>query len=82
MAYDFGALTESQRHVLGCLAMHLDGGHHRATLRSLERLGLITARKEQLGGRLPVAITRYDVPPHVHIAWCYWCSEHVDDQEL
>ena len=31
-----------------------------------------------LGGGMPVAVKRYDVPTPVHMEWCAWCDEHVD----
>jgi hypothetical protein len=69
-------LTPRQQHVLGCIAMNEDGGHHPRTLRVLLDTGLIEASTETLGGRWPVRVTRYHTPLFVHLAYCAWASAH------
>ena len=74
------ALSPSQRAVLDAIAINEDGGHHPATLRALERRGLIEAYDVLLGGgtRMPIRVTRYRVPLAVHVAWAASCSEEVE----
>ena len=85
---DFDALTENQRHVLGCVAMGQDGGHARASLLSLEKRGLIAGEDVEMRGngrspidRIPMKVRRYYVPIPVRIQWCEWCSEHCEEVE-
>jgi hypothetical protein len=74
-AYDIiRTLPRRQQEVLGCVAIHDDGGHHPATLKALLAKGLIEAYQEDLGGRLSVPITRYRTPIFVHFAYCIWAS--------
>lgn len=77
-----GRLTEKQQYVLGCVAINDDGCHHPATLKKLERLGLIIGRDEHLGGRFPMTIRRYEMPLPIHIRWCDWCSRHPETWEI
>ena len=74
-------LTPHQQEVLGWIAMNEDGGHHPKTLQVLERLGLIVAEPQVLGGRLPVRVTRYSTPIFVHLAYCAWASTQVAQEE-
>jgi hypothetical protein len=81
-------LSNKQRHVLGMIAMNEDGGHPPRTILSLLKLNLIVAYKEQMVGkgksvvdRIPLTVTRYDVPTPVHIAWCEWCSKHHSEED-
>ena len=72
--------TERQRRVFEQIAIAQDVGHHPATLAVLERKGLITSKTENgRQGSLPVTIKRYHVPLPLHMQWCAWCSENVDD---
>ena len=74
-------LTAKQLDALGRIAMNEDGGHPKRTLDALVKKGLIEGYPEILRGRFPVTITRYSVPVHVHIAYCTWASDHVDDED-
>lgn len=82
--FDFDRLTKRQQEVLGMVAISQDGGHGKRTLESLERHGLIERRQERSSyGRsgAVLAITRWDMPIAVHIAWCDWCSRQEFDDE-
>ena len=68
---DFDSLTESQQRVLGCIAVGLDGGHARQTVRSLLAKELIDTYREVAEG---LTVVRYFVPIWVHIQWCAWCA--------
>lgn len=82
LAAEFGRLPERQRDVLGMIAINQDGGHHPATLRALEKCGLIESYTETQSDHIGVFhITRYRVPFPVHMAWCAWCSTQVDEEE-
>jgi hypothetical protein len=72
---DMAALTPRQRDVLGQIAVGQDSGHHPAVLAALEARGLIVGYRETLPGRFPVEIVRWEVPVHIHIQWCEWCSQ-------
>lgn len=74
-------LTKRQQEVLGAIAMNEDGGHHPKTLKVPLEKGLIEATTEILPGRLPVHITRYHTPIHVHIAYCDWASAQVGKED-
>jgi hypothetical protein len=76
MSERFEGLTPHQTEVLGQIAMGNDGGHHRATLRLLEKKGLIEGRDVTLRGWPPVTVKHYSVPVHVHIRYCEWASQH------
>ncbi len=70
-------LTVKQKNVMGMVAMNRDGGHHPKTLAVLVERGLIDEYDERLGGRgerFPITIKRYEMPIHVHIPFCRWCS--------
>ncbi|MHC4510751.1 MAG: hypothetical protein ACYTAO_17650 [Planctomycetota bacterium] len=74
---DIDALSESQRDVLGQIAMNQDGGHNPRTLKSLLKRGLIEVALAWDRRFWPaVQIRRYSVPVHVHVAWCAWCTEN------
>ena len=75
MTERFHGLTPKQFDVLSQIALNNDGGHHPATLKALLGKGLIERSEQKLGGRFPVTIWRYYMPIHVHIEWCYYCSE-------
>lgn len=66
------SLRPNQRHVLDCIAIGQDGGHHPATLKKLVDLGLIVEERQRSGA---FVVTRYGMPIHVHIVWCEWCAE-------
>jgi hypothetical protein len=81
-------LSAKQRHVLGMIAINEDRGHPPTTIHSLMKKGLIIAHQEQIYGpgntpidRIPMTVTRYDVPIPVHIAWCEWCSENYREED-
>lgn len=78
----FDRLPARQRDVLGLVAIGQDGGHHPATLRALERRGLIVGYREhrRLDG-LPLLVQRWEVPIPVHVVWCAWCSIHAPAEE-
>lgn len=71
-----GDLTPNQREVLDQIGINNDLGHHPRTLDSLERRGLIESRTQiDHSGRFPLELKRYEMPLHVHYAWCAWCSQ-------
>lgn len=77
----FANLSPAQERVFEQIAINLDGGHHPATLKALERKGMIESYREAQPtghGRLFCFVTRYLVPLPVHIRWCEWCSEQPD----
>lgn len=75
----FANLSPAQQRVFEQIATGNDASHHPATLKALERSGMIESYPERLGGRFPVTITRYLVPVGWHIRWCEWCAEQPDE---
>ena len=67
-------LRPKQRDSMHAVAFGDDARQHSATLAVLEKRGLIESYEETLGGRFPVRAKRYQMPIHVHIAYCAWCS--------
>lgn len=83
-----GALPDALQDALGFAAIGQDGWAKKGALRQLERRGLVQSYEEILRGdptsssvidRMPIRITRYAVPVHVHIVWSAWCSTVVED---
>lgn len=70
-------LTKVQREALDTIGCGIDTGYNARTWKALERVGLIDGSDQRLGGRFPITIRRYEMPIHVHINWCAWCSERV-----
>lgn len=79
---DFSKLTTAQLETLGRIAMNNDRFVNNRTADALVKRGLIESYKENLGGRLPVVITRYRMPIDVHIQWCSWCDANYTLEEL
>jgi len=52
-----------------------------ATWRSLERRGVVERRSDLIrSDRLgKFSLPQWSVPIHVHMQWCKWCSENVED---
>jgi hypothetical protein len=79
-------LTKNQQHVLGLIAIGLDGAHHPKTLEALLKKQLIDFEEITLKDKLgKLTIKRYYVPLFIHYAWCQWCAENCkseDEQEL
>lgn len=53
------------------------------TIDALKRKGLIEdAGRFNAGGpgAMAIWITRYQVPIHIHMEWCKWCSENVGEE--
>jgi hypothetical protein len=80
----FDTLNDKQRTVLGMIAINQDGGHHPATLKCLEDLGLIEPYNDEfLISRFGIMkVKRYLVPLPVHINWCEWCAENCPEEEV
>ncbi len=79
---DFGKLKPHWREVLGRIAINDDRFVNNRTADALVKRGLIESYKENLGGRLPVVITRYRMPLDIHIQWCSWCAENFTLEEM
>jgi len=77
---DIGALTESQRAVLGNIAIGFDGGHDLRVLFALAERGLIVGFRQTLPGFPPVEVTRWEMPIGVHIQWAQWCADQPDEE--
>jgi hypothetical protein len=75
-------LTPAQERALGLIAIGLDGCLHPKPVAALLAKGLIEESTETLPGRFPVKVKRYEVPLHVHVVWCQWCSDHVTAEDL
>lgn len=78
---DMDALTPKQREVLGQIACNNDQGHPLVTLLALAKRGLIVGWREELPGRPPMQVTRWEVPIDVHIQWAAWCAKQLDSEE-
>jgi hypothetical protein len=77
---DMDALSLRQREVLGEIAIGQDGGHNKRILQVLAEKGLIVGYQQALPGHPPVTVTRWEVPLDVHIQWCEWCTQRVDEE--
>lgn len=76
----FDSLTAVQVEALANVAFGGHGGGlNWRTIRVLVNRGLIEPYTEVLGGRFPVTITKYAMPPAVHMDFCAWCAEHYPD---
>ena len=76
--------TKRQREVFEQIAVGNDLGHHRRTIDALTRKGLV----EQIGTRVlgrdalgAITIPIYEVPIPLHMQFCRWASENIDDEE-
>lgn len=78
----FDALSEPQRHALGCIAMGQDHGIAEGTLQALLRRMLIEEEHVPLRSDPRIFVTRYYVPIPIHMAWCQWCSDNITAEEL
>jgi len=78
----FKNLTKAQQKVFEQICCNNDKGHYSRTLDSLEHKGFIESYEQNLGGRFPVTIKRYNVPYHIHYEWCQWCSENCNEEEI
>ncbi len=88
MSFDFNTLTKKQQDVLGYIAINQDEGHDPKTTAALEELGLIEGYEEEIFGkgdspidRMPMVVRRFAVPLPIHMAWCFWCSENISDED-
>jgi hypothetical protein len=74
-AHDFSGLTRAQKELLTFQGWEPGPKSRRQplpqTVAKLIQRGLIVARKVDIMG---VTIKAYDVPIHVHAAWCAHCS--------
>ena len=84
---DIDNLTKKQRDVLSLIAIDEDHGHPFSVLKALVKKGLIVPHQQNVYGRgnapidrIPIAITRYEVPLEVHKAWAQWCAEQPDEE--
>jgi len=87
--FDFAKLTKPQLDVLGKISIGFDEGHNQKTLAVLEKLGMIVGEDQEILGlgsspldRIPLVVRRFQMPIHVHIAWCSWCEATITDEEL
>jgi hypothetical protein len=81
---DFNALTEAQRK---CLAHYATEGFlfpdvlwSERTLKTLVDAGFLERIDVGHGGGLTVP--EYEMPIGVHMAWCGWCDEQLEDNEI
>lgn len=79
----FRDLTPAQLRVFEQVACNNDKGHNPATLEKLVAAGLI----EETGEEWPgdgwgvFRVMRYSVPIGVHMEWCAWCAENMQEVE-
>jgi hypothetical protein len=79
MDYDFSNLTDAQQRVLtfqGWQAGDRMRQPHKTTVKKLIARGLVIER-DHVSGKPPITfhVTEYEVPMHIHIAWCNYCAE-------
>jgi len=81
-SFDFGKLTNIQRDALGSAAFggHGDGFSSR-TLESLRERGLVIKGNRTLGHDRfgPIVIADWWLPDLVHLDFCQWCADHVEE---
>lgn len=75
----FANLSAAQQRVFEQIAVNNDGGHHPATLKALERKGMIESYLQRWSDVFPGGITRYRCVIAWHIAWCEWCADQPDE---
>jgi len=76
-------VTPAQQEAFEQIATGSGMAHHPTTLAALERKGLIEQVGERVFGSGPLAvrIPVHEVPIPIHMAWCEWCAENVDDED-
>jgi len=77
--YDFTDLTEDQQALLTFQGWVPGGVLPQPSPRTVQKLidrGLVVAYAVEHSG---LTVRAYDVPVAVHMAWCAWCDEHLDD---
>jgi hypothetical protein len=80
--YNFDSLTPAQQWTLGKIAINEDQFHHPRTLKVLIDRGLIHEHEEQHPGALGMLkVKRYGMDIATHMAWCYWCSAKLKEEE-
>lgn len=83
MQIDFTKLSPKQLEVFEAIAIGHGYGHPERTLHSLWKKGYIERHRHMLDsarGQIPVQIYRYSVPIPIHIAWCQWCAEKLEEK--
>lgn len=66
------------------IACGLDSSFRPKVIRTLLDAGLIELVGERLLGRDAfgaIKVPVYEVPTPIHIQWCAWCAENVEDAE-
>jgi hypothetical protein len=79
------SLPANQQEVLGQVCLGNDSGHAKATLKALERKGLVYSYPDLMhfkDGLPPMEVTCWSVEIAVHYAWCSWAAEHVTEEDL
>lgn len=76
----FNSMTVAQREAACRIGFGEDQvGTADVTLKFLEKKGILESSQSILPGRLPVRITKYYMPIHVHINFCEWLAEQPED---
>ena len=77
-------LSDAQRRAFDQCCINNGMGHNPRTMAALERKRLVVPHEVVLReptGRWPVTVIDYEVPLPVHITWCEWCAEQLDEDE-
>lgn len=78
---NFLNMTDAQLRVFEQIAANKDLGHNIRTVDALLRKGYIEKYWQRPVGRFTgLYITRYKVPLSIHIDWCEWCGEQMDEE--
>jgi hypothetical protein len=87
MSKRFRGLPKKQEDALAQIAILSDGTDFtRSVVKALEEKGLIVGVDEATYGpssapidRIPIMVRRYHVPLPIHMEWCQWCSDHIEE---
>jgi hypothetical protein len=71
--------TPKQIEVFEQIAINNSTGHHPATVKALERKGLVVLTERVLRGHPPVKVWEPQVPLPIHMQWCQWCAEQPEN---
>lgn len=75
-------MTKAQKKAFEMIATGRDYGLHASSVDALVAAGLVLRLRDQIIGRDAfgaISVPRYEVPLPVHMQWCQWCAENVED---